>query len=275
MWVKRRALRDGDACIKIQQVSILQLCDPIDKLWALTSQAPAARVVGPQRSVMVSMEAKVAIVKALKGAVDPRTGSISCPHISGFVECGSITQTILAWHLATDLLVFELGNLAASDDQKVATMLARYCMYLVANMPELLVDDKAWASDVYQDMKDYIGKLPLPCCVMTGNTSRRRSMELMVAKNAGDIDEKTTKLGMEVFDELKKRAQVQGGDAAVWKILADFWTKLLIFMAPSENVQGHAKTLATSGGELITYLWAFCTHAGISRQHQDIGGQQV
>lgn len=172
MWVKRRALRDGDACIKIQQVSILQLYDPIDKLWALTSQALAARVVGPQRSVMVSMEAKVAIVKALKGAVDPRTGSISCPHVSGFVECGSITETILAWHLATDLLVFELEDVSVSDDQKVATMLARYCMYLVANMPELLVDDKAWASDVYQDMKDYIGKLPLQCCVMRGNTSR-------------------------------------------------------------------------------------------------------
>lgn len=276
MWVKRRALRDGDACIKIQQVSILQLCDTIDTLWALTSQALAARVVGPQRSVMVSMEAKVAIVKALKGAVGPRsTGSISCPHVSGFIECGSITETILAWHLATDLLVFELeNNVRVSDDQKVATMLARYCMYLVANMPELLVDDKAWATDVYQDMKDYIEKLPPQCCVMTGNTSRRRRMALMMAKNAGDIEEKTAKGGMEVFDELlKKRARE--GDAAVWKSLADFWTEMLIFMGPSENVQGHAKSLATSGGELITYLWAFCTHAGISRQQEELRGQQV
>ena len=103
----------------------------------------------------MSSEAKVAIVKALK-SIDPETGRIGMPQVSGIDKCGSVTETILAWHLATDLFEMEHAkrNLTTiSNNQKVATMLARYCMYLVANAPELLVDDTTWTMDVYQDMK--------------------------------------------------------------------------------------------------------------------------
>jgi len=268
MRVNKRSL--GDARVKVNQVSILQLCDPIDTFWALTSQALKTRVVGLRRQVVMSSEAKVAIVKALK-SIDPETGRIGMPQVSGIDKCGSVTETILAWHLATDLFEMEHAkrNLTTiSNNQKVATMLARYCMYLVANAPELLVDDTTWTTDVYQDMKAHMGKLPPQCCGMTQHASM-----------ADPIEEPTaTRLGREVFNKLNNRVGADGDDGEVWKLLEDFWAKLLVFVAPSENVEGHAKALATSGGELITYLWAFCSHAGISRQPleqpDEIGGEQ-
>jgi len=218
----------------------------------------------------MSSEAKVAIVKALK-SIDPETGRIGMPQVSGIDKCGSVTETILAWHLATDLFEMEHAkrNLTTiSNNQKVATMLARYCMYLVANAPELLVDDTTWTMDVYQDMKAYMRKLPPQCCGMTQHASM-----------ADPIEEPTaTRLGREVFNKLNNRVGADGDDGEVWKLLEDFWAKLLVFVAPSENVEGHAKALATSGGELITYLWAFCSHAGISRQPleqpDEIGSEQ-
>ncbi|CAO2152914.1 unnamed protein product [Urochloa humidicola] len=269
----KRSLRD--ARVKINQVSIVQLCDPIDTFWALTSQALKTRVVGIRRQVVLSSEAKIAILKALRG-INPETGSIAMPAVSGFDKCSSVTETILSWHLATELLevAHHKKNLAVSNNHKVATMLARYCMYLVANVPELLVDDNVWMLDMYQDMKDYLKKLPVPqqCCRVTH--ASRRCAEYMMTMSVGEIEEPTTLLGVKVFNELKKQEE-----ADVWNMLADFWVKLLIFVAPSDNVEGHAKAIATSGGELITYLWVFCSHAGISRQpleqHDELGAQQA
>jgi hypothetical protein len=52
-----------------------------------------------------------------------------------------------------------------------------------------------------------------------------------------------------------------------WKVLADVWTELMVYVAPSsdeERVKGHEDVLV-QGGEFITVLWALTTHIGVSR----------
>nr|CAB3486425.1 unnamed protein product [Digitaria exilis] len=51
-------------------------------------------------------------------------------------------------------------------------------------------------------------------------------------------------------------------DDKCWKVLADFWAEMLIYVTPSENVKEHIEAL-TNGGEFITHWWALLTHAGI------------
>uniref|UniRef100_A0A0A9B1B8 Uncharacterized protein n=1 Tax=Arundo donax TaxID=35708 RepID=A0A0A9B1B8_ARUDO len=71
------------------------------------------------------------------------------------------------------------------------------------------------------------------------------------------------KLGRLLIDEANSN-----GLETVWKVLADVWTELIIFMAPSGDeervVKGHEDVIA-QGGEFITVLWALTTHIGISR----------
>jgi len=54
--------------------------------------------------------------------------------------------------------------------------------------------------------------------------------------------------------------------ADAWKVLADVWTELIVFVAPSsdeERVKGHQDVLV-QGGEFITVLWALTTHIDVS-----------
>lgn len=59
------------------------------------------------------------------------------------------------------------------------------------------------------------------------------------------------------------------GDAdfdTMWRLLAEVWTELLIYVAPSndeERIMAHKKLL-WQGGEFITLLWALTTHTGIT-----------
>lgn len=47
-----------------------------------------------------------------------------------------------------------------------------------------------------------------------------------------------------------------------WKVLADFWTEMILYIAPSDNAKAHIEHLA-NGGEFLTHLWALIFHTGI------------
>jgi hypothetical protein len=80
-----------------------------------------------------------------------------------------------------------------------------------------------------------------------------------------NIAERGVKVGRELERmEEKKR----------WEVLADFWTEMLICLAPSDKVKEHCAHLA-KGGEFITHLWALLSHAGIfDREHDQVKRQE-
>ena len=60
-------------------------------------------------------------------------------------------------------------------------------------------------------------------------------------------------------------------DDSRWKMLADFWTEMILYAAPSDNAKDHIQHLA-NGGEFLTHLWALLSHAGILERDQQIHG---
>uniref|UniRef100_A0A0E0HY70 DUF4220 domain-containing protein n=1 Tax=Oryza nivara TaxID=4536 RepID=A0A0E0HY70_ORYNI len=149
----------------------------------------------------------------------------------------------------------------------VATALSRYCMYLVARSPELLPDNERWVADRYGDMRAFLDEASRRrccCCCRCRLWKCGCWRTVLMDMDAGDVADPAAKAGVKLFRKLHT-----DDAASAWKELADFWVRMVVYLAPSNDVEGHAMALADNGGDLITYLWAFCMHAGIIRDPRE------
>jgi hypothetical protein len=246
-----------------------------------------------RNNVKVPTEVKVCIMDALrrttrrsnraglsKGITSLRQSQIG---ESLLWSCNSkgTSDTILVWHIATAILEVMHphhqddhhppprptrqgghGPVSTSDENKTAaTHLSRYCAYLVEFCPELLPDDDSWSKGLYKDVKKE-AKRALAAARGTMVSSLppevgyRRLIELLGARQNHKVLKDAAKLA-EQLGEL-----TTGGEEMVWELLAGFWSEMVLYLAPSDNMKGHMEAI-DRGGELITLLWAMLTHLGI------------
>ncbi|CAL4980083.1 unnamed protein product [Urochloa decumbens] len=215
-----------------------------------------------REKVRVPCAVKAAIFEAVnrKCLVREQEGSLmhvrppSSP-ISGYSSAKVIDDgkcpayTILAWHIATT--IFEILHRQPLDPEcqhKItATHLSRYCAYLVACCPELLPDDDEWCKDLYDSTKKDAARV----LSVTQGASCPELIELLSAQSNHELLKDGASLGKQLLDS----------DIG-WEPLAHFWSEMILYVAPSENLEAHAEAIAR-GGELITLLWALLSHAGI------------
>uniref|UniRef100_A0ACD5ZE64 Uncharacterized protein n=1 Tax=Avena sativa TaxID=4498 RepID=A0ACD5ZE64_AVESA len=224
-------------------------------------------------SVMVPKEVKAAIVNTLRSGSssrgdDLRNGKMTRKQLGiqvgdNFVQARGAqgtSDTLLAWHIATT--IFQSRNpsslASASSSGSVATHLSRYCAYLVAYAPELLPDEPAWSNSLYKNtMEGAQRALHRAVPRATPEQEYRQHVELL--SSAGSeykVLKEGARLGKQLVELMK------GEEEAAWKALAGFWCEMILHLAPSDNLDGHALAIAR-GGELITLLWALLTHLSV------------
>ncbi|CAN6181138.1 unnamed protein product [Urochloa humidicola] len=185
------------------------------------------------------------------------------------------SDTILVWHIATYILEVkhryrhdhEQGSppISNSDHKIAATHLSQHCAYLVNWCPELLPDNKAWSKSLYEAVKKdaecALAEHPAPGS-SAPEDEYEKLVELLQANSKHVVLKNGVKLGMQLVEKIDD-------EEAIWKLLAEFWSEMILFVAPSENLKAHSEAIAR-GGELITLLWALLFHAGIvSRPGED------
>ncbi|VAI61886.1 uncharacterized protein [Triticum aestivum] len=187
------------------------------------------------------------------------------------------SDTILVWHIATAIL--EMRHLhhqpdddpplqtlhggrsfSVSEKKTAATHLSHYCAYLVASCPELLPDDDACSKYLYNKVKkDTDRALAIgsgtPVSPMSPEAGYRQLIEMLGATQNHEVLKDAAKLA-------KQLGEVAGGEEIVWELLAGFWSEMVLYLAPSDNLKGHLQAI-DRGGELITLLWGLLTHIGI------------
>jgi hypothetical protein len=133
--------------------------------------------------------------------------------------------------------------------------------------PELLPDDNEWSRSLYEDVKKDTRRVFADCTAgdsLTPEAKCQQLVELLSTKAKHQV----VKDGARLEEQLAKLV-LQGGDDTVWKLLAEFWSEMILFVTPSDNLKGHKEAIAR-GGEMITLLWVLLFHAGIvSRPGED------
>ncbi|KAL6841255.1 hypothetical protein ACP4OV_028773 [Aristida adscensionis] len=225
--------------------------------------------------INVHTDVKAAIVQSLKASNGRLSNGVSSLARNGLVEqfswaCREETQThtILIWHIATSYCEISPLELESGESHEqvdalmphdVAIELSRYCAYLVVFVPELLpghhFDTKTIFDGVEKETREFLGG------------ERTLQGKYQVMKNLGELGETVFVKGA----KLGKQLESITGYSARWKVIANFWSEMILFVAPSDNVRGHIERLA-HGGEFITHLWALLTHAGIVEQYKENQG---
>ncbi|KAM3701553.1 hypothetical protein ACJW31_05G182300 [Castanea mollissima] len=240
--------------------------------------------------VTLPMEVKKAIIHSLKTNGQRLTNGAASLERNGVENelswaCRLQTQThvILVWHIATSLCELNLSTQVIatgeqvnqqreSNDFIVATKLSKYCAYLVAFAPRLLPDHK-YTTEIIFDQVVVEARYKLKGCEKSicqkmftfckDDREKRISGKMF---NLGIEDdegiEEIIEKGAVLAKQLIEKIQDNG---LRWKILAELWAEMMLFVAPSNDETAHAEHLAI-GGEFVTHLWALLSHAGILKQ---------
>ncbi|KAM3393579.1 hypothetical protein ACQJBY_014352 [Aegilops geniculata] len=247
---------------KMNQCSILVLHPRKTSMAFLRRLIPLPE---QRKNVKVPREVKAAIVNTLRSIRgDLRNSMMSLQQLGIQVgdnllqACNAkgTSDALLSWHIATSIFEVRYPHSTTSGHASVATHLSRYCAYLVSYSPELLPDDDAWSNDMYKATKKdaelvLSGRVAKP----TPELQYRHLVELLTARSKHEVLKDGAKLG-------KQLVELMEGEEVGWKALAEFWCKVLLYIAPSDNLDGHAEAIAR-GGELVTLLWALLTHLGV------------
>ncbi|XP_078159004.1 uncharacterized protein LOC144554565 [Carex rostrata] len=257
------------------QYSLLENCDKnylcsSSRWYSLISTCGGSKIDAPPpglkkgESVKLSPDVKEAIFDTLvqsrgdrtndnanANAALQRNGAIVYEELKWTLDLETPVHIIMVWHVATCLCAIPLVNVGGNKDRKVATDLSNYCAYLVAFHPDLLPLTGNSVKYMFREIFDETRKFFGGVCSM--DAKREKLM------NSKDGDQKIIYRGSKLAHALIEKVPDY---AQRWKLMADFWSGLILDIAPLGSIRAHIEQLS-NGSEFITHLWALLYHAGI------------
>uniref|UniRef100_A0A2C9V0T1 DUF4220 domain-containing protein n=1 Tax=Manihot esculenta TaxID=3983 RepID=A0A2C9V0T1_MANES len=184
-------------------------------------------------------------------------------------------QSILLWHIATDLCFYidlnKKSNVIETPLCKESKSLSEYMLYLLVMCPFMLPngigqirfqDTYAEATQFLQEKKHISDENKACTALLQVNT------DILPSQVKGDRSKTVLFDACRLAKSLQAlETEEQWTSEKKWEMINHVWIEMLSFAANQCGSINHAKQL-TGGGELLTHVWLLMAHLGITEQFQ-------
>ncbi|KAJ4813255.1 hypothetical protein LUZ62_025821 [Rhynchospora pubera] len=178
-------------------------------------------------------------------------------------------ESILLWHIATDLL-YHGKETCETEDRSISQDISNYMLFLLivrpfmmpAGIGQIRFGDTCAEARIFLDNGDNIEIgdaakkiLDVSTDYDPGNVKGDRSKSVLFkgCLLAHQLEKQVTKYGVQ-WDRM-------------WRLIRAVWVEMLCYAASKCSGQYHAKQLS-KGGELLTVIWFLMAHLGMGEQYR-------
>ncbi|KAJ4966142.1 hypothetical protein NE237_017991 [Protea cynaroides] len=190
-------------------------------------------------------------------------------------------QSILLWHIATDLCYAldrqstlsstESSSTCAESIRDMCKLLSDYMLHLLIAHPFMLPEGigQIRFKDTCAEARElFKGK-------ESSDFTKENAREMLLKKNTDipPIEVKGDRSKSVLFDACRLAKNLKSFSTDLrWEIIATVWVDMLSYAATQCRGPIHAKQLSR-GGELLTHIWLLMAHLGMTEQFQISQGQ--
>ncbi|KAF7849701.1 hypothetical protein BT93_L0363 [Corymbia citriodora subsp. variegata] len=187
-----------------------------------------------------------------------------------FVNEVEYDESLILWHVATDLLYSTTTNTEESNDlhRGFCKVLSDYMLYLLVVQSKMMSSivgiGRIRFQDTCAEAKKFLARKELSTGKEHGEASK---CILKVKTTVKPADVKGDRSKSVLFDASRLAQELMTFKEEKWKLISKVWVELLSYAASHCRATAHAHQLS-KGGELATFVWLLMAHFGLGEQFQ-------
>ncbi|CAD6340831.1 unnamed protein product [Miscanthus lutarioriparius] len=188
------------------------------------------------------------------------------------VEQSDFDESLLLWHIATDLCGLQNKITAPTADEDrlrpIGETLSEYMLYLLIKQPEMLAATAGIGllryRDTCEEARRFFGSME----AWIDDHDDARKMLLNVNTSEKPSVVKGDRSKSVLFDAVILAKELRKlDDSLMWEVVTGVWGEMLTYAAGKCRGNMHVRQLSR-GGELITLVWFLMAHMGLGDMYQ-------
>ncbi|KAK7833497.1 hypothetical protein CFP56_025562 [Quercus suber] len=189
-----------------------------------------------------------------------------------YVKDVAYDESLLLWHIATELCTKNLpsvGSPSDDDDERMLCMFSRwlsnYLMYLLYQQPNLMSEVSGIAKQRFRDTLAEVKRFFRQGLELTDLVNKPEKAYQSIYGVDTSLEPALVKGNLSksaLFDATRLAKELNSLGKQRWMVMSKVWVELLSYAASRSRGNGHVQQLS-KGGELLTFVWLLMAQFGL------------